>query len=708
MTTAQNILRYLEGRPELQIKHEKQGQYRLNSPLRPGSNSHGFTLTIEADGEHGAFIDHVSGESGSLFSLADRLGIEKTPTDRPAPVETKRSYSGLAEYAAAHYAPVEAFAAALWVEMTYQNRPALRFPTKTGNRWRFIDGDKPTFKSERDYSQCWYGLTRAVKMAGAGQPLVICNGEPSTITAQHWGIAAACITSGEKPNIPGVLVKELQQVYHTGPIIIALDCDKTGRDAGLGIAAKLKEAGYQARAVDLRGGKGFDLADFCGLYKADAAAALLTLPELATAPTATDAPATGEGEGRPTHDELAARWLAAAPLTAHGLGDWRRYEAGIWLVCPDAIIRREVLDVLTGAKGEGTRPTTATLASVMEFCRLNVWQDDRLWDADPDYLVCRNGALNIPTATLHPHKAELYATSGVDYDFDPDAEAPNWDKFLWDLNAETGFFLQEFAGYALTIGTQYEIAVWLYGPPGGGKSTFLAGLQAMLGDRAGLLGLADIERSRFALAGLPGKTLAIATEQPGSFITAAHLLNAIISGEPITVERKFKEALTISPRAKLCWAMNELPRVSDPNSGLFRRVKVVEFPAIAPDKRDPMLKENIAREGAGILNWALIGLERLRKRGRFDVPAAVIGATDSFKQFNDIPANFVAECCITGPDCRAGATELYNAYRQWCESNGHKPQSSTSLATDWKRMGFEKYLAGGRSNWRFVGLKAAG
>lgn len=422
--------------------------------------------------------------------------------------------------------------------------------------------------------------------------------------------------------------------------------------------------------------------------------------------TPTDAPATGADDRRPTHDELAARWLAAAPLTAHGLGDWRRYEAGIWPVCPDAVIRREMLNVLTSAKNEGIRPTTATLASVMEFCRLNVWQDDRVWDADPDYLVCRNGALHIPTASLCPHKPELYATSEVSYEFDPDAEAPNWDRFLWDLSAETGFFLQEFAGYALTIGTQYEIAVWLYGPPGGGKSTFLAGLQAMLGDRAGLLGLADIERSRFALAGLPGKTLAIATEQPGSFITAAHLLNAIISGEPITVERKFKEALTITPRAKLCWAMNELPRVSDPNSGLFRRVKVVEFPAIAPDKRDPLLKENITREGAGILNWALIGLERLRARGRFDIPAAITDATTDFKTHNDIPANFVAECCTIGPDCRAGATELYNTYRVWCEQNGHKPQSSTSLATDWKRLGFERRRISGKSFYFGVGIVA--
>ena len=130
----------------------------------------------------------------------------------------------------------------------------------------------------------------------------------------------------------------------------------------------------------------------------------------------------------------------------------------------------------------------------------------------------------------------------------------------------------------------------------------------MLGNRAGLLGLADIENNRFALANLPGKTLAISTEQPGDYIASAHILNALISGEPVNIDRKFRDAVQIIPKAKLCWAMNELPRVSDPNSGIFRRVKVVEFPQIPEDKRNPTLKDGIKAEGPGILNWALSGL----------------------------------------------------------------------------------------------------
>lgn len=415
----------------------------------------------------------------------------------------------------------------------------------------------------------------------------------------------------------------------------------------------------------------------------------------------------------PTHDELADRWMAQNPLTAYGLGDWRRYAGGFWPVAPELAIKREIKSVLTDAKPEGVKPTAYVVKSVSELAKYEIAIDDTEWDACPDYLVCANGALHIPTRTLESHQPELYATSGVNYDYDPDATAPSWTAFLMDLVKNTSQqivdFLQEFAGYSLTIDTQHEIAVWLYGPPGSGKSTFLTGLEAMLDSRAGVLGLADIERNRFALAELPGKTLAIATEQPSDFIASTHVLNALISGETLTIDRKFRDAITFMPRCKIAWAMNELPRVSDPNSGLFRRVKVVKFPAIPESEREPALKEEIKNEGAGILNWALDGLARLRERGRFDVPKDVIDATEDFRQYNDIPAQFVAECCVTGASSegepyRVKSSQLYNAYKQWCVETGHKYQSSTSVAKDWERLGFYKQRKNDGVYWFKIGL----
>jgi putative DNA primase/helicase len=407
----------------------------------------------------------------------------------------------------------------------------------------------------------------------------------------------------------------------------------------------------------------------------------------------------------PDDSILAARWLTMNPLTGWGMGEFRRYQSGVWVAVDTDDIRKEIKATVEAARPEGVRATNARLESTLELARVDISRRSDAWDSNHDYLVCKNGALHIPTRTLQPHNPELYATSGLDFDYSPTAKAPVFESVLTQCIPGAAEFVQEFAGYALTVDTSHEIALWLYGPPGSGKSTVLAGLQAMLGERAGLLGLADIERSRFSLNNLPGKTLVISTEQPDSYMAATHILNAIISGEPLTIEQKFRDAVKITPRAKVAWAMNDLPRVNGANNGVMRRVKVVKFPAITEADRNPTVKERVKTEGAGILNWALVGLARLRERGRFVVPECVIDATNEFRDSNDIPALFLEEAgCLRGDQYETTGGQLYDRYKTWCMDTGHKAQSSTSLANDWRRLGLEKRRMNGKTFWRGVGF----
>lgn len=418
-----------------------------------------------------------------------------------------------------------------------------------------------------------------------------------------------------------------------------------------------------------------------------------------------DQPQTNKKNETPDDSQLAARWLGVNALTAYGMGEFRRYDSGIWPAIEPDIIRKEVKSIIDAARYEGVRPTNGRLNSVLELGRVEISITASKWDANHDYLICKNGALHIPTRQLLDHSPDHYATSMLAFDYDPNAQAPTFKAVLEKCIPEAASFVQEFAGYALTIDTSHELALWFYGPPGSGKSTILGGFQAMLGARAGLLGLADIERSRFALNNLPGKTLVVSTEQPETFIAATHVLNAIISGEPITIEQKFKDAITIIPRAKLAWAMNDLPRVNGANNGIMRRVKVVKFPILPANERDPEVKERIKLEGAGVLNWALEGLARLHNRGRFIFPKCVEDATQEFRDTNDVPSLFLEDSgALLDEQYETGAKQLYDNYKAWCIENGHKPQSSTSIANEWRRLGLNRRKANGRAIWRGVGF----
>lgn len=249
------------------LKPDGDRRFRSNSPFRPGSNSHAFTLNIDDD-EHGAYFDHVSQESGSLYELARALGIDVSGGVTVA--STKRAYAGIEDYAAAHGITADVLRKAGWHETIYQGRPALAFKTATGTRWRFLDEKKPHYTSPKGYQRSWYGLNPSTaKKLADGHDLVICNGEISTVVARHYGLAAAAITGGEK-GIPADLLEELKTflggVNDAPPIIVAMDCDDAGRRAARLVTRQLREAGFIAKPVDLQLSKGGDLADFCLLH----------------------------------------------------------------------------------------------------------------------------------------------------------------------------------------------------------------------------------------------------------------------------------------------------------------------------------------------------------------------------------------------------------------------------------------------------------
>jgi hypothetical protein len=220
----------------------------------------------------------------ALETLAQKAGVSLNGNS-PGPVSeaaatSKRPYTSLADYAQAHGVAVEVFKAAGWSETTHHQRPALAIKTNTGPRYRFTDDKDPVYIHGKGYRRAWYRLAQAVALA-QDKPLIICNGEASTVVGQHYGLAALCLTSGtEKPTIPAGLLKELQAVY-SGPVVVALDCDDAGRSKAPKLAQFLTENGTPARAVDLNlGHSGEDLADFCKLHQQQAATELAKLKEI--------------------------------------------------------------------------------------------------------------------------------------------------------------------------------------------------------------------------------------------------------------------------------------------------------------------------------------------------------------------------------------------------------------------------------------------
>lgn len=272
------------------------------------------------------------------------------PTYQNGNGQHSAGYADLAAYAQSRGAPVEVFTDAGWSDselfeyeypdpktgkpekaltdqqrLVYlRRRRALRFETDAGPRWRLIDEDKPRpkywhhFGAHQGAARRWYRLAEAVGLAYiASAPLVLCNGEASTVVAQHWGVPATAEAGGGEKEIPAHLLTELVTLWPVDrPVVVALDCDGKGHKAALQKAEQLRAAGYtDVRAVDLSLGQGEDLADACRLHQAGALAYVLACPDLVPPPTPGQQPAPTPQPGPVTQSQAIINQLARLGYT---------------------------------------------------------------------------------------------------------------------------------------------------------------------------------------------------------------------------------------------------------------------------------------------------------------------------------------------------------------------------------------------------------
>ena len=284
----------------------------------------------------------------------------------------------------------------------------------------------------------------------------------------------------------------------------------------------------------------------------------------------------------------------------------------------------------------------------------------------------------------------------------PSKSCPNFQKALNQINSTNINFLQEFAGYSLTTETNLETSIWFLGPPGCGKSTILEGLYATFGDRAASIGLANFEESRFGLSNIIGKTLLISSEQPVGPITSSHRLNAIISGEEIQIDVKYKDPVFIKPTAKIIWAMNYLPQGLRQNDGLTRRVRIIKFPELCQCNRDPELKVKIQQEKAGIFNWCLEGLRRLRENKQFSFPPNSDLSSFKNKSENKSIEQFIAQRCSLKSDQKMQSFILYEEYKKWCHLNKFNPLNQRIISKELEKLGLKKSTINGRVFWQGI------
>ena len=282
-----------------------------------------------------------------------------------------------------------------------------------------------------------------------------------------------------------------------------------------------------------------------------------------------------------------------------------RYENGIWKIIPPSDFARDVAGLFRRLRAPFS---SGKIASVVETLKLIIPQQDT---PARRLIGFRNGVLDTKSGIFSPHHKAYWLRTLCDVDFTPpvagetlETHAPHFWRWL-DRAAGGRADKRDviLAALFMVLANRYDWQLFLEvtGPGGSGKS-ILAEIATMLAgeDNATSATIETLEspRERAALIGF--SLIRLPDQEKWSGDGAG--LKAITGGDAVSVDPKYQNAYSTHIPAVILAVNNNPMRFTDRSGGVSRRRVIIHFPEqIAPEERDPQLKDKIARELAVIV-----------------------------------------------------------------------------------------------------------
>lgn len=276
------------------------------------------------------------------------------------------------------------------------------------------------------------------------------------------------------------------------------------------------------------------------------------------------------------------------------------------------------------------------------------------------------------------NEPQFFALNRLNVKYNPAAEKPErFLRFMSDLlYPEDIPTVQEYLGYCLIPTTKAQAALFVRGEGQNGKSVLGAVLESLFEDNYTSIKLGDALNSRFGLACLENKLVALdddltekAFEQTDKFKTL------VTSNTKFTVERKGVQPYEIRTYARfLCFGNTFMSSLYDRSNGFYRRQLLIEAQPVPPDRKpDRDLQEKLIAEKEGIFLWILDGLSRLVRNGfEFTVSerSAAIKAEKIEEEENPVISMLNNSDWIEfRPERQTHTSQLERLVYAWCEEN---------------------------------------
>lgn len=313
------------------------------------------------------------------------------------------------------------------------------------------------------------------------------------------------------------------------------------------------------------------------------------------------------------HDEKAESWI---------------YNEGIYVPHAKTYLKEFCQKILD--KTYTTHLFNAVYAKVEVRTFIN--QQDFFIVENPYLIPVQNGILDLRTKELREFTPNLFFFNKLPMQFNPEQKCPEIESFFGSIldNDSDIQVLQELFGFLMLKDYKFERAFMFTGNGRNGKGKTVELMKRFLGmDNCANIALEQLERDQYAIGELFNKLANLSADISPQALKNTGNFKSLTGHDLMSASRKFLPMVNFTNYAKFVFCANELPRTEDLSNAFFARWIIIDFPfQFVPEDQYNRLSEkertktfiqdtnkidkiSTDEELTGLLNWALIGFERL-------------------------------------------------------------------------------------------------
>ena len=303
---------------------------------------------------------------------------------------------------------------------------------------------------------------------------------------------------------------------------------------------------------------------------------------------------------------------------------------------------------------------------------------------DPNLIAVNNGVFDFRKKVLMKYNEDLVFLSKSRVDFNdhitlktfPDG----WDVESWikeiAVDGDVAELLWETIGSVLRPYVKWDKSVWLFSTAGSnGKGTFCQLLRNLLGPKACCsIPIEDFNKD-YALGPIIGKQAIITDENNvGVYIDKVALMKAVVTGDVITVTRKYMAPVNYRFHGMMIQCLNGYPKVKDKSDSFYRRQIFIPFEKSFKGSADNKAIKDTYLYDKDVLEYVLYRV-LMMDYSTLSEPDACKAALTDYKEDNDPVRQFWLEFEDELAWDLVPYKFLFDLYKVWYEQNYPKSQT---------------------------------